>query len=315
MLFEHVLGLRALLNFRTRQNRARSGRRRRLFNRCRDASFLLLERRLQGRRDQRQLRLLQEVEEKRLEVAGLNILTARRKAQRIAKAVMVTAVQWREEHGFVDTNESTSGTHGPSLLERLSAAASQPEPVLEPHEKQPNALFRRIDSWTAVLLGRGLRFLLASGLLAGFALWLDAKGIVTAGQVREQAVELNRVARRAILASDPSLLRELTWNLAVDWRQLDQPLGIDRLPAGPWTEIHGSNLGSAGLILLFSTLSRRKVTALMALLGAVLALFGGRWGASIPAIFGALDQHAQALVLGIFLFIVGVVLPRKKPRT
>ena len=68
-----------------------------------------------------------------------------------------------------------------------------------------------------MLLGRGIRFLLASALLVLLAVWMDAKGIVTANQVRAQGDEIYRVWRRSFKSADPSLLRELKWSIPWDW--------------------------------------------------------------------------------------------------
>jgi hypothetical protein len=312
-LFERVFGRRALLAARARQGKDGSGQRRRWLDGWRDRLYSMLENRVQARRDLRHLRLLQEVEGKRLEAAGLNLLTARRKARRIAKAMLITTVEWRDEQHLLDATEKTTAAHGPPLLERLNIAANQPEPVLEPHETLPNPLFRRMDSWAGIVLGRRLRFLLGAALLALFAIWMDAKGIVTASQVREQAAELYRVSRGAVESADPSVFRELRWNLTVEWRRLEEPLGVDWLPPDPWNGIHGSNLAGAGIILLASTLFRRKVTGFLALLGTFLVLLGPHWGVRIPGISGRLDEHAQSLVLGILVFILGILFPSRKP--
>ncbi len=272
----------------------------------------MLEKRLQGRRDQRHLRLLQEVEEKRLEAAGLNMLTARRKARRIAKAMLVTAVQWREEQLLLNATERSPATHGPPLLERLSVAASQPEPVLEPHERQPNALLRRIDSWARILLGRGPRFLLGAALLVLLAISMDAKGIVTGSQVREQVAEVYRVSRGAVEAADPTLFRQLKWHIPWVWRRLAEPLDFPWLADACGRTLPGSNLVVAAAILLISLPSRRRVTGFLALVGSLLALFGPRWGLAIPPLLEHIDANAQARDLGILIMVMGWLWPRRK---
>jgi hypothetical protein len=278
----------------------------------RDALCSVLEKRLQGRRDHRHLRLLQEVEEKRLEAAGLNLLTARRKARRIAKAMLVTAVQWKEEQQLLDAIERSPASHGPPLLERPRVAASQPEPVLEPHETLPNALLRRIDSWVGILLGRRLRFLLGAALLALLAIWMDAQGIVTPSQVREQAAELDRVWRGAVEPADPTFFRQLKWNIPWEWQRLAEPLDFPWLADVFGRTLPGSNLVVAAAILLFSLPPRRRVTGFLALVGSLLALFGPRWGLAIPALVEHIDADAQARDLGILIVVMGWLWPRPK---
>src|SRR5262249_25806356 len=68
----------------------------------------ILQRLLDRRRDERHQRLLQEVEEKRLEAGGVNLLTARRKARRIARALAIVANEWRDEQQLLGSTERTA---------------------------------------------------------------------------------------------------------------------------------------------------------------------------------------------------------------
>ena len=197
-------------------------------------------------------------------------------------------------------------------MERLRRAALQPEPVLEPHEAQPGTISRRVDRWASLLLGRGLRFLLGLALLALFAVWLDANGILTAGQVRDQTVEVYQVARRAAGAADPRILRELRWDVSLDSKRLNAPVELPWLPGSLGSKITGRNLGAAALILLVSVLSGRKLAGLLALLGSALTLFGPRWGVFITAILDRLDESGQALVMGVLLLVAGFLVTRRR---
>ena len=263
-----------------------------------DRLFELLESRLHDRRNRRHRRLLETVEEKRLEARGLNLLSARRKARRIAKALIVTADQWREEQRLFEPNDRSPSSHGPPLVERLNVAAGQPEPVLEPHEPRPSPLLRRIDSWIGICLGRGTRFLLGSALLVLLAIWMDAQGIVTANQVRDQAAEIYRVWRRSFKSADPSLLRELKWNIPWDWQCLAQPVAFSWLDEILGKAPLGQNVLVAAVILLISLFSSRRVSGLLALAGSAVALFGPRWGLTISWLNDLLDADAQARALG-----------------
>ncbi len=311
-LFERVFGHHELMSFLDRRSKDSTARPRRLLQGWRDQLFELLESRLHDRRNRRHLRLLEIVEEKRLEARGLNLLSARRKARRIAKALIVTADQWREEQRLLDGNDRSPASHGPPLVERLNVAATQPEPVLEPHEPRASPLLRRVDSWTGIFLGRATRFVLASALLVLLATWMDAQGIVTANQVRDQAAEVYRVWRRSFKSADPSLLRELKWNIPWDWQRLAQPV------ASPWPDEIlgkaplGQNVLVAAVILLISLFSSRRVRGLLALAGSAVALFGPRWGLTISWLNDLLDADAQARALGFVIMILGWLWPRRK---
>jgi hypothetical protein len=308
-LFEAVFGHRVLV--RT-WSRGFPRKRRGLLGRCRDVVFAFLEKRLEARRDLRATRLVESTEEGRLEDEGVNLLTARRRARRIAKAMVFTAAQWRDEQRLLASDQESHETCGPPLLERLCKAASQPEPTLEPHEQRRRPLLLRAHSLSSVLLGRGTRFLLGSGLLILFAAWLDASGIITVAQVRDQARQIDQVTRRAIQSADPAVLRELRWGISWDWQRLEEPVAVFSFPVSPRTAIEGANLGAATLFLLLSLLSGRRITGFLAILASGLSLFGPLWGVVIPAFTERLDASAQARYLGALILIAGLLWPRRK---
>jgi hypothetical protein len=311
-LFETVFGHRALVTARARWGRDSAAKRKRLLGSCRDGLFSLLEKRLEARSDLLATRLLESVEEGRLEEAGVNLLTARRRARRIAKAMVLTAAQWRDEQRLLASGRDSTVALGPPLLHRLHRAASQPEAALEPHEPQSSPLLRRVDSLSSFLLGRGIRFLMGAGLFILFAVWLDASGIVTVTQVRDQAREIDRVIRRAMQSADAAILRELRWGISWDWQRLQDPIAILLFPVSQKTAIVGANLGVAALILILSLFSGRKITGFLALLASALTLFGPLWGVVIPALTDRLDASAQARCLGALFLIAGFLWPRRR---
>jgi len=311
-LFERLFGRRALPATLARREHDGIGGRSRSVS-LREALLTLLEKRLEARRDQHHQRLLEAVEEGRLEAAGVNLLTVRRKARRISKALVVTAAEWRDEQRLLAPVERSLASATRPLVQRLQVAALRPEPVLEPHEVQTRPLFRRLDLAASLVLGRGLRFLLGVVLLGLFAFWLDAKGILTGRQVRDQAVEIYQVAHRAATAADPGILRELRWDLSVEWKRLLEPVDVPWLRESLGMQIPGANLAASGVLLLVSVLSGRKLTGLLALLGATLALFGPRWGLVITALNDRLDGYGQARAVGLLLLIAGFFIPRRRP--
>jgi hypothetical protein len=278
----------------------------------REALASMLQRHLEDRRDQHMTRLLEQVEEGRLEAAGMNLLTARRKARRAAKAMVIAARAWRDEQRLLAGADQPAASGGAPLLERLDRAASAPEPTLEPHEPQRSPLLRRLDWLCSFFLGRGVRFLLGGGLMVILATWLDASGILTFRQIREQTTEVHQVVRRAVRDADPGILRELKWHLRVEWSRLAEPVEI-LVPGGlAGTKLPPANLGVAVLILLFSLLSGRRLTGFLAILGAAVALFAPRWGAAVPFLSEHLDAAAQARYLGALLLVSGFLLPRRQ---
>jgi hypothetical protein len=320
LLFERLFGHRAMTAARARWHQGKRPRLRRPLRGLRALIFSMLAKKRQDERDRRHFRLLQAAEEGRLEARGTNLLTARRKAVRIAKAMIVTAAQWRDEEKLLGSSSSIAAPQSLPLVERLKIAAEHPEPLLEPHESPPSALSRRINRLVDFLLGRSLRFLLGAWLLVILAIWLDASGIVTARQIQDQAAEISRVVHEAADARDPGPLREISWKIPLDWNRLEQPIETTfffraalslRLPH---FEIYASNLGVAGLGLLVSTLWGRRWTGFFALLATFLVLFGAQVGAVSTAIEKTVSPQAQARILGMLIFLVAVP-PRFKGRS
>jgi hypothetical protein len=273
-----------------------------------------LARHLQESLDRRHQKLLERTEEGRLEAAGVNLLTARRRARRIGKALMVATQEWRDEQRLLRGSEPGTATPpaGPPLSERLARAASQPEPVLEPHEPQRSGWLRRLDSLGFFCFGRMTRFLLAVLLLGVFAFWLDQQGILTAAQVRGQLSSAFAVIDRAVRNADAGRLRDLSWNLSLDWRRLREPVELPLFTDLVGKGLPAANLGVAGLVLAVSILSGRKVTGFFALLGAAISLFGPRTGFALPASLTRFDAAYQSLAAGVLLLAVGFLWPRRR---
>jgi hypothetical protein len=320
LLFERLFGHRAMRAARGRWHQGKGSRLRRPFRGLRALVFSVLEKKRQDELDRRHSRLLQAAEEGRLEARGTNLLTARRKAVRIAKAMIVTATQWRDEEKLLGAQGAGRAPQSPPLVNRLKSAAEHPESFLEPHETRPSALARSTNRLLDFLLGRTLRLVLGTWLLVILAVWLDASGIVTARQVQDQAAEISRVMRTAAEVRDPALLREMSWKIPLEWNRLEQPIETSFfLPPtlGHWLwrcEIFASNLGVAGLGLLFSTFWARRWTGFFALVAAFLALFGAQIGVVATELSQTLSPQAQARLLGMLVFVVAV-LPRFKGRS
>jgi hypothetical protein len=272
----------------------------------------MLERRLEVRRNRQMTRLLEQVEEGRFEASGANQLTARRKARRTAKAMVVTAEGWRDEQRLLATEDRPATAGAASLLERLDRSANEPESTLESQEPQRSLLLRRSDSLLALLLGRGLRLLLGGVLFVLFAVWLDATGILTFRQLNGQVTEIGKVIDKAVHSGRLKDLGELRWNLSLDLRRLNEPVEFSGLRDAIKPELPAANLATAALILLLSAFSSRKVTGFWALLGAALCLFGPRCGLAVPALGGQVDSDAQARYLGSAILLLGFLWPRRK---
>jgi hypothetical protein len=312
-LFEGLFGLGAVPIARSRWRSTEASRLRSPVRRLREFLCMGFQQQLEARLDRQQTRLLQQVEERRLEAQGVNLLTARRKSRRIAKAMVLTVADWRDQRRLLEASGQAAPADAPSLWERLSRAADAPELALEPHEPHASYLRRRLEGVGSLLLGGGLRLLLALALLIVLVIWLDARGILTFGQVRAQWTEIDHAVQDAMRASEIGRLRDVKWIIAPDWRRLEEPVDFAWVTdlVGNW--VRGSNLAVAAALLLVSTFSGRRFVGLMALVGAAVALFGARWGLTLAILEPRFPAQAQARLLGLLILIAGMVLRRRRP--
>jgi hypothetical protein len=157
------------------------------------------------------------------------------------------------------------------------------------------------------------RFLLAGLLLGVFAFWLDQQGVLTAAQVRGQFSSAFAVIDRAVRDADAGRLRDLSWNLSIDWRRLREPVVLPLFADLAGKVLPAANLGIAGLVLAVSMLSGRRVTGFFALLGAAISLLGPRMGFALPASLTRFDAAEQSMAAGLLLLAVGFLWPRRRP--
>jgi hypothetical protein len=239
--------------------------------------------RLEARRLDRARPLLQAVEERGLVAEGVNLVTARRRAWRVADAMLAVA-------------SDAAGSDHPALPGDVLKAAEAPETVLVEHE---TGLIGPERSWVVdLLLGPRTRFLLGAALLAGFLVWVHQNEVVRADQLKEAAA-------RAMEESDP--LRAIQ-NARVDVRLPDQPtpLRLPFLPRAMSILFQGINPGAAGLILVLSALFGvgGRVAGACALGGAAVAMLGPALG--LPRL-GPLDPSTASIALGAGVALLGAV--------
>ncbi len=130
-LFESLFGYESMLQARDRWGRGAGGKARPRFAPWRDPLFRWLDARLAARREEHEQAVLQKFEERSLEAQGMNLVTARRKAERAARAMLATAAEIRE------TIRPREGTFivNRSIAEAMREAAVKAESVLLEHER------------------------------------------------------------------------------------------------------------------------------------------------------------------------------------
>ncbi len=249
-----------------------------------------VEARQGARRVDRERSLLQAIEERGLVAEGVNLLTARRKARRIAEAMVAVS---RETRAAADAEAR------PTVADAVRQASEAPEAVLLDHE---GGLVGPDSSWIReLLLGARTRFLLGSALVAGCLLWVHQNGVISGAQIKD-------VAARAIEAPDPlRTLRDARIDVRVPGRTA--PLDVPFLPRAVTRLVRGFHAGAAGLILILSAMMRGSRVGDFAVPGAAIALLGPAWGV---ARLGPLDAPSACIVLGVGVACLAFVFGRAR---
>ncbi len=129
--FESLFGYEATLAARTRWAQSFGGKSRPWFSWWRDPIAYWLDSKLAVRRAAREVAILQSIEERSLESEGQNLVTARRKARRAARAMVAIAGEIRES---LRVSEGTIAVKR-SIVQAMNEAALKPEKVLAAHEQ------------------------------------------------------------------------------------------------------------------------------------------------------------------------------------
>lgn len=277
--YETLFGYEAKLIARDRWGRAEQGRLRTRFGAWRDPIVRWIDAKQQTRREAREKRLLQKIEEKGLAARGVNLMTARRQARRAAEAMVMMAAEIKE------TERLPHAVRGERIAigQALRDAAAKPEMVL--HEREQGLIGPRTDGPLNLILGPGPRFLAGALLLTGCLFWMHQNQLLTQEKLDEAtatAKQLSQkaqaVATEAVKASDVSVLKDVHKTFAqVDLPKVPdrtRPLSLPMIPKRFTALFNSFNPGVAGLILLFSSFFRGVKISLFALPGAAIAWFG-----------------------------------------
>ena len=308
--YEELFGYDAKLDARAKWGRNERGGLRPRFAFWRDPLIRAIDAKQQARRAARERTLLQRIEEKGLEAQGVNLLTARRKAQRTAEAMVATAAEVRASARAADLE----GGERLSIGRSLKHAAEAPENVLAEHEAGPAGF--RLEGPLNLVLGGKARFLAGAALVAGCLMWMDQNKILDTEQIKATAAELQNAAQKARESNDVGEVLDVKVDAAKHVRaeaihQVHEPLKFPGLPAGTRGLFNSFNPGVAGLILVVSSFFRGWRISLFAIPGAAIALIG-------PSVLGVpssqpLDiRNLVTMAAGGVLMLVGIVFGRTR---
>ncbi|WP_435008258.1 hypothetical protein P12x_005524 [Tundrisphaera lichenicola] len=303
--FEALFGYEALRSARARWGVDAGGKRRARFAPWRDPIVDFLDGQIEARRFERDLALLQGIEERGAESRGVPLLTARRKSHRAAEAMVSLARQYRR---------SPDQSVGLPLANALHRATERPEEFLTAIETiegpdGPPAWREALITGVEVLFGPRARFLAGGVLLAGFLVWMHQNQLIDAREIQQAALSATTDREKAV-ADVQKLGQKLTGNVrgVKDAARVTRDVQIEHVPQMIARRLDGFGLGVAGLILVVSSFFHGVRIAAFAVPGALVALIGPRLIEPGARTLGA--TSLMALAIGAGLLAAGVAFGR-----
>jgi hypothetical protein len=312
--YEALFGYEAKVAARGRWGPGERGRARPKWGVWREPILHAIEAKQRARREARETRLLEAIEEKNLQAQGVNLVTARRRARRAAEAMVNRAAELKRESARAAMADAP--TLSPEELRRrgaarsMTAAAERPEEVLV-HEETGRHGPGRVGRLLDLLLGPRPRFLAGALLLAGCLGWLHQNGLISGREITEMASE-------AIEARDAGKAQAALESKVASLKRLStaetQPLRLPPVPATITGLFRDFNPGVAGLILIVSSFFRGWKMSLFVVPAAALALFGRTAG--IPPVrlpvLGTIRPGDSSLGLSLVLAALGLAFGRSR---
>jgi eukaryotic-like serine/threonine-protein kinase len=306
-LHESLFGYESMLRARDHWGRGEGLRARPKHAPWRDPLIRWIDARLAVRRDANERAVLKRFEERALQSQGVNLVTARRKAERAAQAMVATAAEIRET---IRPREGTL-TVNRSIAEAMREAAVKPESVLLDHERgvfhdrdRGRDRTKVVTTLANMVCGPKIRFLAGAALLAGCIAWMHQNAMISA----EHASALVEAARsgdmNAVQTHAQAGVAHVRDQAAKPTQMLDLPV----LPPALLAVLSSFGAGLGGLILIISSFIGGVRIALFAIPAAAIPILGPRLGLSS---FAGLDPSVIPSVIGAALMATGVVFARK----
>jgi len=286
--FESLFGFEAKLAARQWLigERGRSRERHRAW---REPLVAWIDARQRARRQARERRHLQRVEQRGLQSTGLPAAEARQRAEAAADIMVTQAVEMRQT--VADPRTADAGQKRDRIKRMLEATEQAGR---KRAERRP--LGHIVAGPLNLALGPRMRFLAGAVLLGGCLWWIHQNGFL-AGVAETAAPGVQSVVANVKKLGLMERIAEA------------KPLSVPLLPAALAALLGSIPAGIAGVILLASSLFRGWKMAAFALPAAGIALFGDRLG--IPAI-GPIAAPYVACAIGAGLAVVGWFLGRTR---
>jgi hypothetical protein len=279
--FEALFGYEAKLAVRPVLLRGGSAGRREKHAAWREPLLALIDRVERGRKEARARRLLQAVEQARLQSEGLARAEAERKASAAAEALVGEAARFRRA-------EAAHAAPAPGAGARAPVGGGGPSDfAFEPTPADP------IGRVVGLFVGAPVRAVLAAVLVAGCGLWAHQNGLLP-------GMEAGRRAAAAVETQDLVSLEQVAAETTA--RAAAAPLRVDEVPTWLTDWADSWNVGLAGLLLLGSLCFRGNVMGVLVVTGAGLVVAGHHLG--IRTVEPLRAAHV-GLLLGTVVAFVG----------
>jgi hypothetical protein len=296
------------------------GRDRRRYAAWRDPLIDLFDRRIESRHSDRERRVLQKVEQQAFRAKGLDEGKAAQEARKAAERFM------RRAHVVRQTAERrAAATAAPAPAAQTAKAPWEAPPAITPAwiqnlaaqplddelpgYKHEGYVKRRYGGPLDVLLGRGVRFVLAGLVLGGFGIWFQQNSLDTV--VREgtktlaQSVDPVETAKRKDLSQGKEIVRLVD----VKDKSKIEPLRSKFVPDYVCDAVGSWSGGIAGILLLLSCIFVGKRYGLAVIAAAGVTLFGHASRFRVPVVEGHWWMSAAA---GVVLFVLAVLFLRRR---
>jgi serine/threonine protein kinase len=285
--FETLFGYEAKITARAVLLRGGSAGTREKHAAWREPLIATMERIEKARREARERKLLQSIEQAQFIAIGATPTMAENQARLAADAMVKAAGEVREvEAERVREGDSQNRAAAPVNV-RAAVLAHELNPlVVNPSYWDP------LTKLFGMLVGASVRAAIATLLISGCALWVYQNALVRGVEITAQAAQ----------AFGTRSFSQLQQSAARDLCKPTSPLMIEGVPPKATEWLDGWNAGFAGLLLIGSLFYRGNLMAVFTLLGAVVAIVGNHYGIRTVEPFRA--EHV-ALMLGSALALIG----------
>jgi hypothetical protein len=294
--FEALFGYEAKMAARLRYGIGPKGPRPK-FAAWRDPLIRWIERFQRSRREAREHKHLQKIEQNNFEAQGLDAAAAREKADRVAEALVQKAAEIKQEAAAPPVLERTVAPEQGSLDHQVTQASRKFRPpkrvnvqeifqVADEPEQAPARRSRLFPYLVNSFLGGGVRFMLGASLLLICLLWMHTRHLLPGASDLDEADTYTSVWERA---------------------QKAEPLHVPLVPDVVLRAFASINPGVAGVLLLLSAIWRSWKNGLLQLLAAAIMVIGPVAG--VPEV-GPLTPQVVCLAAGGALSLLGFLFGR-----